>query len=162
MPPSTRPNLCDIPQGARSPAIPSSMDAWTPYLQTVNSGGYDDSYRPYAASSTTGLPVPERIHGRAASLTSSRGPTSYFEPGMARSASYASSLIHAKRRPSNASTASTLSRRESMDFMMEVRKLLTMHTMIFLLKHLHKQPETPSQAPTTPITGLVEELSSLT
>lgn len=122
MPPPARPTLYNnIPQGARYPDVPSPIDSWTPYLQASDSSHDYQSYRPYAASSTSGLPVPERMHGRTASLTSPEpSATPYAEPPLARSISYASSLLHGKRRSSTASTTSSLSRRESLDYMLEV------------------------------------------
>lgn len=121
MPPSARPTLQSIPQGARSPAIPSPIDSWTPYLQAAGSPEDYPSYRPYSASSNTGLRVPEQPIGRSSSL-SETGAIPFPEPQLGRSVSYASSLLRGHRRSSTASsTTSTLSRSESLDYVLEVR-----------------------------------------
>lgn len=124
---SNRPNLStNLPPGARSPAIPSPVDSWNPYLtpDTQNQA----KFRPYAETDISKLHVPshsaskhrpsrsasgssfdnhlESFHFSQQSFQDQIPVTSHTSPRMHR---------HAK-----SEAPSIMSRRESLDYTFEV------------------------------------------
>ena len=120
-----KPKLYTVPPGAQTPVIPGSpVESWSPYLQTDHPNG--QVFRPYGTTSTSGLVVPDRLHGRSISAHAlAPPPVAFPEPQLSRSSSYGSSFVrgHRPSRSDSGHQGDSIERRESLEYLIDVRDL---------------------------------------